>query len=86
MWDCPGNRGDFGASEDAAQEAFLTAWRKIHELREPESLRAWLRQIARHVTWTPISQRVMPPAGSMTVSDSSATTTDSRFYRVVELP
>src|SRR5689334_25251179 len=40
---------DFAASEDAGQEAFLTAWRKIHELREPERLRAWLRQIARHV-------------------------------------
>src|SRR5256885_14386485 len=39
--------GDFAASEDAAQEAFLTAWRKIHELREPERLRPWLRQIAR---------------------------------------
>jgi RNA polymerase sigma factor (sigma-70 family) len=41
--------GNIAASEDVAQEAFLTAWRKIHELREPESLRAWLRQIARHV-------------------------------------
>jgi RNA polymerase sigma factor (sigma-70 family) len=40
--------GDFAASEDAGQEAFLTAWRKIHELREPESLRAWLAQIARN--------------------------------------
>src|ERR1043166_9759406 len=40
--------GDFAASEDAAQEAFLTAWRKIHDLREPERLRAWLAQIARH--------------------------------------
>src|SRR5262245_60082279 len=40
--------GDFAASEDAGQEAFLTAWRKIHELREPERLRAWLGQIARH--------------------------------------
>src|SRR5882762_8812008 len=39
--------GDFAASEDAGQEAFLTAWRKIHELREPERLRAWLAQIAR---------------------------------------
>ena len=39
---------DFAASEDAGQEAFLTAWRKIHELREPESLRAWLAQIARN--------------------------------------
>ena len=39
---------DFAASEDAAQEAFLTAWRKFHELREPERLRAWLGQIARN--------------------------------------
>src|SRR3954467_11273431 len=38
--------GDFAASEDAGQEAFLTAWRKIHELREPERLRPWLRQSA----------------------------------------
>src|SRR5215469_12687649 len=40
--------GDFAASEDAGQESFLTAWRKIHELREPEHLRAWLAQIARN--------------------------------------
>src|SRR2546428_1884497 len=40
--------GDFAASEEAAQETFLTAWRKFHELREPERLRAWLAQIARN--------------------------------------
>src|SRR3974390_2154947 len=40
--------GDFAASEDAGQEAFLTAWRKIHELREPERLRGWLAQISRN--------------------------------------
>ena len=40
--------GDFAASEDAAQEAFLTAWRKFHDLREPERLRAWLAQITRN--------------------------------------
>src|SRR6476660_6936193 len=40
--------GDFAASEDAAQEAFLTAWRKFHDLREPDRLRAWLAQIARN--------------------------------------
>src|SRR5256885_10288880 len=40
--------GDFAASEDAGQEAFLTAWRKVHELREPARLRAWLAQIARN--------------------------------------
>src|SRR5688572_9854664 len=40
--------GSVPASEDVAQESFLSAWRKIHELREPERLRAWLRQIARN--------------------------------------
>src|SRR5438093_11306146 len=40
--------GDFAASEDAGQEAFLTAWRKFHDLREPERLRGWLGQIARN--------------------------------------
>src|SRR5688500_7424450 len=33
---------DFAASEDAAQEAFLTAWRKMHDLQHPERLRGWL--------------------------------------------
>lgn len=40
--------GDFAASEDAGQEAFLTAWRKFHDLREPDRLRSWLGQIARN--------------------------------------
>src|SRR5688572_29291204 len=39
---------DFAASEDAAQEAFLTAWRKMQDLREPDRLRSWLAQIARN--------------------------------------
>lgn len=40
--------GDFAASEDVGQEVFLTAWRKIHDLREPEKLKGWLGQIARN--------------------------------------
>jgi RNA polymerase sigma factor (sigma-70 family) len=40
--------GDIGASEDAAQEAFVTAWIKLGELREPEKLRPWLCAILRH--------------------------------------
>ena len=39
---------DFAASEDASQEVFLTAWRKIHGLREAEKLKGWLAQIARN--------------------------------------
>jgi RNA polymerase sigma factor (sigma-70 family) len=49
--------GDFGASEDAGQEAFLTAWRKFHDLREPERLRAWLGQIARNAALGQLRRR-----------------------------
>ena len=49
--------GDFAASEDAGQEAFLTAWRKIHDLREPERLRAWLAQIARNAALGQLRRR-----------------------------
>jgi RNA polymerase sigma factor (sigma-70 family) len=39
--------GDVGASEDVAQDAFVTAWLKLGELREPERLRSWLCAILR---------------------------------------
>jgi RNA polymerase sigma factor (sigma-70 family) len=39
--------GDFAASEDVAQETFVTAWKKMSSLREPDKLRGWLTQIAR---------------------------------------
>jgi RNA polymerase sigma factor (sigma-70 family) len=39
--------GDVGASEDVAQDTFVTAWLKLGELREPEKLRAWLCSILR---------------------------------------
>ena len=32
--------GDFGLAEDAAQEAFLTAWRHLDQLRTPEAFPA----------------------------------------------
>ncbi|HEV8290618.1 MAG TPA: sigma-70 family RNA polymerase sigma factor, partial [Tepidisphaeraceae bacterium] len=40
--------GDLNASEDIAQETFLSAWKSFSGLREPEKLPAWLCQIARH--------------------------------------
>jgi RNA polymerase sigma factor (sigma-70 family) len=42
--------GSVHASEDLAQETFLTAWRKLGELRQPETLRAWLCGIARNLS------------------------------------
>jgi RNA polymerase sigma factor (sigma-70 family) len=49
--------GDFAASEDAGQEAFLTAWRKIGELRDPSRLRPWLAQIARNAALAQLRRR-----------------------------
>lgn len=37
------------AAEDAAQETFVVAWRRLDSLRDPDRLRPWLAGIARHV-------------------------------------
>lgn len=41
--------GSLGQSEDLAQETFVTAWKQLRDLREPEKLRAWLCGIARNL-------------------------------------
>jgi RNA polymerase sigma factor (sigma-70 family) len=37
--------GDFSLAEDAAQEAFITAWQKLGQLRQPEAFPGWFRRI-----------------------------------------
>src|SRR3989442_12570800 len=37
--------GDFHLAEDAAQESFLTAWRNLDQLRQPEAFPGWLKRI-----------------------------------------
>jgi len=39
--------GNVAQSEDIAQDVFLTAWKQIARLREPEKLKGWLCGIAR---------------------------------------
>ena len=39
--------GSLSLSEDLAQDAFLTAWKQLRELREPARLRSWLCGITR---------------------------------------
>jgi RNA polymerase sigma factor (sigma-70 family) len=40
--------GNLGLSEDVAQETFITAWKHLRLLREPEKLRGWLCGIVRN--------------------------------------
>ena len=37
--------GDFYLAEDAAQEAFIVAWRNLDQLRKPEAFPGWLKRI-----------------------------------------
>jgi RNA polymerase sigma factor (sigma-70 family) len=37
--------GDFHLAEDASQQAFITAWQKIHQLREPAAFPGWFKRI-----------------------------------------
>ena len=41
--------GNLNASEDLAQDAFITAWKQLAGLREPEKLRSWLCAITRNL-------------------------------------
>jgi len=41
--------GTLGTSEDMAQETFITAWRRLKDLRDPAKLRQWLCGIARNI-------------------------------------
>jgi len=41
--------GSLSQSEDLAQDTFVTAWKQLGDLREPEKLRAWLCGIARNL-------------------------------------
>jgi len=49
--------GDFEASRDLAQEAFVQAYLKLGQLREPERFAGWLRQIAVNIHRTQHRQR-----------------------------
>jgi RNA polymerase sigma factor (sigma-70 family) len=37
--------GDFHLAQDAAQEAFLSAWRNLDQLRAPEAFPGWLKRV-----------------------------------------
>ena len=37
--------GDYDMSQEAAQEAFISAWQKLDQLRKPEAFPGWFRRI-----------------------------------------
>ena len=54
--------GSLSQSEDLAQETFVTAWKQLRDLREPEKLRSWLCRIARNLTYDALRQQGREPS------------------------
>ena len=54
--------GSLSQSEDLAQETFVTAWKQLRDLREPEKLRSWLCRIARNLTYDTLRQQGREPS------------------------
>jgi RNA polymerase sigma-70 factor (ECF subfamily) len=66
--------GDFEAARDLAQEAFLQAFVKLRQLREPEKFAGWLRKIAANVQ----RAQARRPQVSTVALEAAATTADAR--------
>jgi RNA polymerase sigma factor (sigma-70 family) len=56
--------GDFALAEDAAQEAFLQAFRSLGRLRDARAFPGWLKQIVRHCS-SRLRRSLPPPAVSL---------------------
>src|ERR1039458_1261178 len=54
--------GSLSQSEDLAQESFITAWKQLADLREPEKLRSWLCRISRNLTYDALRQQGREPS------------------------
>jgi len=54
--------GSLSQSEDLAQETFVTAWKQLAGLREPEKLRAWLCGIARNLIHNSLRKHEREPS------------------------
>jgi RNA polymerase sigma-70 factor (ECF subfamily) len=57
---------------DAAQEAFVAAWRDLPRLRTPATFEAWLRRIVVHRSQNAIRSRRRRPALSLEASEVEA--------------
>ena len=62
---------DIQHSEDIAQEAYLTAWKRLKHLRNPDSFLPWLRQIARNQARDHLRRQRVRPGDQAQAEDAS---------------
>lgn len=66
--------GDIAQSEDLAQETFITAWRKLGDLKEPAKFRAWLFGITRNLIASAWRHKARNPLAAAGPLDEGLTT------------
>ena len=52
--------GDHALADDLAQQAFVQAWRRLHDLRDPGAFGGWLKRVAVNV-WLAEARRAALP-------------------------
>ena len=68
--------GDPTLADDLAQQAFMQAWKTVHNLQKPSRFPAWLKRIAIN-TWLQRARKNDPLQSSDAVSESMAATTET---------
>jgi RNA polymerase sigma-70 factor (ECF subfamily) len=63
--------GDMSEAQDAAQEAFVTAWLKLRTLREPRAFGAWLKRLVRTQCYRRLRKRASRAPDVATTTDFS---------------
>ncbi len=73
--------GDTALAEDLAQQAFLKAWQKIHELKEVKAFGVWLKRIAVSI-WLLHIRKKDPLKGADEVTGEEASHTETTSVRM----
>jgi RNA polymerase sigma-70 factor (ECF subfamily) len=69
--------GDRAAAEDAAQEAFVKAWRNLKRYDEEKPFRPWMLQIARNASLDLLRKRRATPFSALSGADDAPKFEDS---------
>lgn len=72
---------DTGRAEDAVQQAFLTAWRELRQLRDDDRIEAWLYRLLVNACYAEVrhTRRWQPGLRLITDVDSGPTTDDAQL-------
>ena len=75
---------DFSAAQDVAQEAFVNAWQKLHQLNNPERFKQWLRRIVMNQVMMYLRQK-KSTVSLDEIEENSAICSETPEKKIIEL-